>query len=213
MGNALKMRSVTMLNFPVWARAANFDDLIAAYPAKGAGVEGYAVDHCHVLHTGFLSDCQTIKEEPGKLGFGKAALSLSSKFQVDPALASKRQPSPVWVDVPVRMPAPPTLTERTVTAPVWITGVDLASAPRVFPPEAAGKGLTSGKGVARCVVGVDGALIQCTPEASDPVGLGFSEAAVKLASTMKMNLWSADGEPVEGGVVHIPIRLDLKGAN
>jgi hypothetical protein len=28
---------------------------------------------------------------------------------------------------------------------------------------------------------------------------------------MKMNLWSSDGAPVEGGVVHIPIRLNLKG--
>jgi hypothetical protein len=27
---------------------------------------------------------------------------------------------------------------------------------------------------------------------------------------MKMNLWSADGAPVEGGVVHGPIRLNLK---
>jgi TonB family protein len=212
-GNALKMRQVTMLNFPVWAQAANFDDLIAAYPAKGAGAEGYAVDHCHVLRTGFLSECQTIKEVPEKLGFGKAALSLAPKFQVDPALASRRQPSPVWVDVPIRMPAPAALAERTITAPVWITGVDLTSAPRVFPPEASGKGLTSGKGVARCVVAVDGMLTHCAPETADPDGLGFSEAAVKLASTMKMNLWSADGEPVEGGVVHIPIRLDLKGAN
>ncbi len=48
------------------------------------------------------------------------------------------------------------------------------------------------------------------PEAGDPDGLGFSEAAAKLASTMRMNLWSADGAPVEGGVVHIPIRLNLK---
>jgi hypothetical protein len=33
-----------------------------------------------------------------------------------------------------------------------------------------------------------------------------------LASKMRMNLWSADGAPVGGGVVHIPIRLNLKGA-
>ena len=52
----------------------------------------------------------------------------------------------------------------------------------------------------------------CAREAGDPNGLGFSEAAVKLAATLKMNLWSADGAPVVGGVVHIPIRLNLKGA-
>ena len=212
-GNALAMRPVTMLNYPVWVQAATFEDLAAAYPAKANGAEGYAVAHCHMLHTGLLSGCQVIAETPDRLGFGKAALSLASKFRVAPDLAAVRQSTPVWVDVPVRWPAQSALADRTVMAPVWITGVDLASAPRVFPPEASGKGLTSGKGVARCVVGVDGTLSQCTPEASDPAGLGFSEAAVKLASTMKMNLWSADGEPVEGGVVHIPIRLDLKGAN
>jgi TonB family protein len=211
-GNALAMRSVTMLNFPVWAQAASFDDLIAAYPAKAAGVEGYAVAHCHMLHTGLLSECQIIKEEPDRLGFGKAALSLATKFRVAPELASVRQSTAVWVDVPIRMPAPASLAERTVMAPAWITGVDLKAAPKLFPPEAVAQGLTTGRGIARCVVGVDGALTQCAPEAADPAGLGFSEAAVKLASTMKMNLWSTDGEPVEGGVIHIPIRLDLKGA-
>ena len=71
-------------------------------------------------------------------------------------------------------------------------------------------GLTTGRGVARCLVANDGSLTKCAPEAGDPAGLGFSEAAAKLASTMKMNLWSTDGAPVEGGVVHIPIRLNLK---
>jgi hypothetical protein len=28
---------------------------------------------------------------------------------------------------------------------------------------------------------------------------------------MKMNLWSADAAPVAGGVVHVPVRLNLKG--
>ncbi|HLZ76019.1 energy transducer TonB [Phenylobacterium sp.] len=213
MGNALAMRQVTMLNYPVWVQAATFEDLAAAYPAKANGAEGYAVAHCHLLHTGLLTTCQVIAETPDKLGFGKAALDLAKKFRVAPDLAAVRQATPVWVDVPIRWPAGPALADRTVMAPVWITGVDLKSAPGVFPPEAAGKGLTSGRGVARCVVGVDGTLTQCAPEAADPDGLGFSEAAVKLASTMKMNLWSADGEPVEGGVIHIPIRLGLKGAN
>ena len=68
------------------------------------------------------------------------------------------------------------------------------------------------RGVARCTVGPDGAMSDCVPEPGEPDGLGFSEAAAKLASAMRMNLWSADGAPVQGGVVHIPIRLNLKGA-
>jgi hypothetical protein len=48
------------------------------------------------------------------------------------------------------------------------------------------------------------------PEPGQSDGLGFSEAAAKLASGMKMNLWGSDAAPVIGGVVHIPVRLNLK---
>ena len=41
-------------------------------------------------------------------------------------------------------------------------------------------------------------------------GLGFSEAAVKLASTMRMNPWTIDGAPVDGAVVRVGVRLNLK---
>jgi len=213
-GNPLKMRKVTMLDFPVWAQAANFDDLAAAYPAKGGGVEGYAVAHCHVRRTGALEACQVIKETPDGHGFGKAATMLATaKFRVEPHLAATPHRDELWVDVPMRLPPPDKAAERTVTAPVWILGFDAKTAPKVFPPEAAASGLATGRGVARCTVGPEGVLTACVPERGDPDGLGFSEAAARLAAGMKMNLWSADGAPVEGGVVHIPIRLNLKGAD
>ncbi|MGZ6017678.1 MAG: hypothetical protein ACXWKO_03330 [Phenylobacterium sp.] len=210
-GNGLQMRKVTMLDYPVWAQAANFDDLARAYPAKGGGVEGYAVAHCQVQRSGALTGCQLIKETPDHREFGKAALGLAAtKFRVAPELATKPHPSPLWVDVPIRMPPPAALADRTVTAPVWISGVDLKVAPKVFPPEAAAQGLSTGRGVVRCRVTPEGTMTQCAPETADPDGLGFSEAAAKLATTMRMNLWSADGAPVEGGIVHIAIRLNLK---
>ena len=98
-------------------------------------------------------------------------------------------------------------------APIWLAGFDPAQAPRLFPPEAIAKGLTTGRGIARCTVGADGGLTGCTPDSADPPDLGFSEAAARLASPLKMNLWSADGAPVEGGVVRVPIRLNLKEAS
>jgi hypothetical protein len=30
---------------------------------------------------------------------------------------------------------------------------------------------------------------------------------------MRMNLWSSDGAPVDGGVVHVPIHLTVAEAN
>jgi TonB family protein len=215
-GNRLQMRAVVMVDNPVWVAAANFDDLARAYPAKGGGVEGYVATHCQVVRSGHdagaLQHCQLLKELPKGQGFGQAALSLMPKFRVMPAvLARAPTDAPLWVDVPVRLTPPQTLAERTVKAPIWLLNVDPDEAPKVFPPEAAAKGLTTGRGIARCTVAADGTIASCVPEPGEPDGLGFSEAAAKLATAMRMNLWSADGAPVEGGVVHIPIRLNLKG--
>jgi TonB family protein len=215
-GAPLAMRAVTMLDDPVWVAAASFEDLAKAYPAKGGGVAGYVAAHCRVLSSGdemgALRDCEAIKESPAGLGFGKAALGLAARFRVAPdVIARAPNHTPVWVDIPIRLPPPDAAAERTVMAPTWILGIDPRATPKVFPPEAVASGLTSGRGVARCTVGADGTMADCVPEAGEPDGLGFSEAAAKLATGMRMNLWSADGAPVEGGVVHIPIRLNLKG--
>jgi TonB family protein len=214
-GNRLEMHAVIMVDDPVWTSAASFDDLARAYPAKGGGAEGYAAAHCQVERSGReaggLLHCQIIKEAPKGQGFGQAALSLMTKFRVMPAaLARAPHGAPLWVDVPVRLSPPQKVAEHTVTAPIWLLNVDPDAAPRVFPPEAAARGLTTGRGVARCTVAADGTIGACVPEPGDPDGLGFSEAAAKLATAMRMNLWSADGAPVEGGVVHIPIRINLK---
>jgi hypothetical protein len=211
-GNPIAMRAVTMLDYPVWIQAPDFDDLARAYPAKGGGLEGYAAAHCQVRDTGALAGCQIIKEDPKDRDFGKAALALAPKFRVAPeTVARAPRRTALWVDVPIRMVPPADAAGRVVMAPAWISGVDLKAAPKVFPLEAVAQGLSTGRGVARCTVAPDGTMTACTPEAGDPDGLGFSEAAAKLASTMKMNLWSADGAPVEGGIVHIAIRLNLKG--
>ena len=61
-------------------------------------------------------------------------------------------------------------------------------------------------------MGADGALTDCAPDAAQPEGMGFSEAVVKLAPMMKVNLWSADGAPVRGGTVRVPFDFKLPGA-
>jgi hypothetical protein len=211
--NPISMRRVTMMNHPVWVKAPTFDDLAKAYPARGDGIEGYAVAHCEVARTGVVKNCIASKELPGGHGFAKAAVTLGEQFRVSPqAMSYAPHGAPVEVDIPIRMPPPAMLADRTVNAPTWLAGVDPAAQLRLFPPEAAARGVASGRGVARCAVAADGSVTGCSPEPADPEGLGFSEAAVKLASTMRMNLWSADGAPVEGGVVHLAFRLNLQPA-
>ena len=217
-GNPLPMRAITMVDSPVWRAAADFAELAKAYPAAAGGADGYAVAHCRVLrdggHAGELRDCFIIKEDPEQKGFGAAALALTDKFAIAPAsLARAPHGAPLWVDVPIRFPPRATLADHTVMAPVWAVGLDPNAVQKVFPPEAAAQGLASGRGVARCDVGPDGALANCSPEPADPDGLGFSEAAAELAAKLKLNLWSADGAPVIGGVIHIPVRLNLAAAD
>ena len=210
--NSLPIRKVTLMTDPVWAQAPGFDAVAAAYPA-GAGSEGgFAIAHCGVLADGRLTYCRVAKELPEHKGFGAAAVKLATQFKVLPeVMARAPRGEPIEVDVPIRFDAPG--AERLVNAPTWIQGFDPEAAPKLFPPEAAAKGLTSGRGVARCKVAEDGGMRDCVPDADDPAGLGFAQAAAKLAATMKMNLWSADAGPVEGGVVRVAIRLNLKPAS
>jgi len=209
-GNPLAMRDVTMMDHPIWVQAATFGELAQSYPAGAGNVEGYTVVHCRVEETGELSECQIIKETPEKLGFKAAALSLARKFRILPTLARTPTKTPLWVDLPIRFPAPGGKAPPAVNAPVWLVQFDPNEAPRVFPPAAIARGLTTGIGVARCIVAPDGGLTGCLPGVAEPDGAGFSEAAVTLASVMKMNLWSADAAPVVGAVAIIRIRLNLK---
>ena len=207
-GNPMAMRDVTMVTKPAWAAAPTYDEWNAAYPANGAGIEGYAVAHCRVLSTGALTECGIVKELPDLHGFAAAAKALAVKFRIDPAQARAIRSASLWVDIPIRMT--PSAAGRIIEAPRWLIGVDPAATPKVFPPEAAVKGITSGRGVAICEVGADGGMASCAGDATTSDSPGFGEAAARLASAMKMSLWTADAAPAIGGKVRVGVRLNLK---
>ena len=208
-GEPFERRQITMLNGPVWVSTATFDDWVRAYPTRAGGVEGYAVAHCEVQKSGALSGCQLIKETPENKGFGKAALMLAARFRVSPQWAQAPGHADLWVDVPIRFSPPSGSGSRVVTSPYWLSGFDPDQSLRLFPPEAAAQGLTTGLGVAKCIVAEDGSLTDCGPDAASD-GPEFADVAVKLASTMRMNPWTADGAPVDGAVIRLGVRLNLK---
>ena len=205
-GNPMVSQAVTMLSRPVWALAPGFDDVAQAYPAAAAGAEGYVVVHCQVLPTGDLKACVSVKETPDKLGFARAALGLTSRFKVAPELAVAPDRKPLWVDIPIRLAPPDAGQDRAIALPHWLT--DLSATPNPFPAQAAARGVKSGVGVADCVVGPAGALLQCAPLAGAPDGLGFSEAVAQLAAAQKVALWSDDAGPVLGGHIRLELRLE-----
>ncbi|HVN02069.1 MAG TPA: energy transducer TonB [Caulobacteraceae bacterium] len=211
-GPPLVTRKIAMLNNPVWASTVSHDEVARAYPAKAHGVAGYAVAHCEVERKGSVSGCQLIKEEPANRGFGAAALRLASKFRVAPQWTTAPDHADVWVDIPIRFPAPGegAIAGHTVSSPYWVSGFDPEQELKVFPPQASAKGISTGYAVVSCVVAEDGALHDCASQGASPAGLGFSEAAVTLASTMRMDPWTRDGSPVDGDVVEFGVRMNLK---
>jgi hypothetical protein len=124
-------------------------------------------------------------------------------------MAKAPKGAPIEVDVPIRFPPPGEAKDHVVRAPQWIAGHDPQSLMQAFPvavrPNSPGA-------IVKCQVGFDGGLTGCEIEMTSPDGLDFDDAAVKLASNLKMNLWSAEAGPVLGGVVHIPVRADLAAA-
>ena len=207
LSNPMAMRRVTLTDGPIWTQAPGFEAFAAAYPADGGGIEGYAVAHCKLEATGVLAHCVTAREIPVGHGFGKAAVALAAQFRISPkTIAGAPKGAPLEVDVPVRFPAAAEAKDRVVRSPIWLAGADPQTLIRQFPQNVPVKKASPGA-VVRCQVGADGGLTACETELTSPDGIDFDEAAVRLASHLRMNLWSADARPVQGGIVHLPVRL------
>lgn len=71
---------------PSWSRQPSADQMMDAYPKRAvqANVSGSASLNCLVLPTGGVTDCNVTRETPGGYGFGRAAQSLSRRFQINP---------------------------------------------------------------------------------------------------------------------------------
>lgn len=79
-------RPPAVITNPSWSRQPSADQLLRAYPERAiaASVSGSAALNCLVLPNGSVADCTVTRETPGGYGFGRAALSLSRHFRVNP---------------------------------------------------------------------------------------------------------------------------------
>lgn len=95
-----------------------------------------------------------------------------------------------------------------ITDPVWRrfpTGADVG---RLYPRRAQHQG-AGGRAVAECRVTAAGALQACTLISEEPQGLGFGEAALKMAAKFRMKAKAEDGRPVEGRRVRVPMTWNI----
>lgn len=194
-----------------WLAAPSFADVAAVYPDIGGGVAGQVVMRCALERDGSLKACKTLYLKPTDRDFDAAAQKLTHLFrmQVVPGLMTSHQPMVANVVMSLAAPFGDDAKARRIAAPVWLTSLDAVSLARLFPLQAAQKGVHSGQGVADCRVGPDGTLQACHAAGpGDPPGLGFSEAAATAAAAMRMSPWTDAGGPADGAVVRIPIRFN-----
>ena len=169
---------------------------------------------CRVWVDGGLNSCETLDEEPKGKAFDRAARSVAGRFRMQTTKMMFKDARPVYASVRIRLidPKSAEFQSRRVSQPTWIRSADAATLAAAFPAAAAASGVKTGRGVASCVIDAGGALADCRPMAADPSDIGFSQAAAKVASGMRMNPWTDGGGPVDGATVEVPISFNLMPA-
>jgi TonB family protein len=191
---------------PLWSAAPTYDQVLAAFARPIGG--GASVFDCNITADGALDQCLTVPAH-SRDDANAAARPLLQHFRVrvDPAWRIAGQP--LRVNVPIKpLDAAALGADRPIAEPAWVAIPDADVIAAAYPAAAAAKGVATGKGTARCIVAGDGSLRDCSVAAETPEGLGFGQAAVRIAEGMKMNLWTPSGEPVIGATIRLPIRFE-----
>lgn len=203
------LNSTPVVLDPPWARVPTQAEVNAAWPKGATGVQsGQAALRCLLAKTGQLRSCDVISEAPRGKGFGRAAQDLSKLFQVnvDPNDRSVRD---YKVDLPFRFRDPSLPDNRKLTRPRWVTTLTAEGMALIYPQAAIKAKVLSGRAATTCVVTAEGRLTNCEAARESPAGLDFGAAAIKAASTMRMNPWTKEGDTLDGLTVTVPFQFSF----
>jgi TonB family protein len=192
---------------PEWTAAPSYQDAAKAYPprARAARVGGSAVVTCTVGPSGALRTCGVLGETPAGYGFGNVARKLAEQLRVarSPEAADGKE---LRLNVTFR---PEMLDAAPYVAPdpVWLGLPSAAEFQATFPKTE--NGVNRVRVVLLCDVAAGGALSGCTVANEEPAAQGYGIAALALAPRIRVGLLAADGTPLVGAKVRVPIRYEM----
>ena len=192
-----------------WTEAPTYAEVAAAYPAKARAEKkgGRATLACAMTEEGRLTSCDVATSEPKGYGFDGAAKALAKRFAFPirndgdrKATRSLEMHLPVVFDPMMLDAATP-----VVGKPTWAV---LPSGEQLTAAFKDVKALGAARAVLDCAVQIGGVIGDCKVDVETPSGAGVGAAAMALVPAFKVTTWTAEGLPVVGGRIRIPIRYE-----
>ena len=170
-------------NLPDWEEAPNYFAVMRAYPLEAARAEtrGRGVLSCRVKSDRGLA-CTPFAETPAGMGFGAAALELSTQFRVsafDEDFIARHRDEPFWLPVNFGASADQEPLSTAYVGPQPF-GLRVASeiVQSIYPEAARAAGIT-GEVLLLCTLQAN-APLDCAIESETPPQWGFGDAVINM---------------------------------